>query len=92
MVLNSSTQSNVGKLQTLQHVLQDVLAVADDDEIILLVRQENLQSVEELTLLALATDWGRGVVITMEGTPRLLQDVPRSRLVQLTCFVKYLQQ
>ena len=87
-----SASSSVGKLQSLQHVLHVVLAVVDDDDTILLVKQENIQSVEELTSLVLSTDWERGVVITMEGAPRLLQDVPQSCLVQLTCFGKYLQQ
>ena len=76
MVFDSSTDSSVEKLQSLQHVLHIMLAVAANDDIILLVKQENIQSVEELTLLVLAADWGRGVVITVEGTPRLLQDVP----------------
>ena len=40
----------------MQHVLHDVLAIADDDDIVLLVKQENIQSVEELTLLVLETD------------------------------------
>ena len=87
-----SASSSVGKLQSLQHVLHVVLAIADDDDTILLVKQENIQSVEELTLLVLSTDWGRGVVITMGETRRPIRDVPRSRLVQLTRFSKYLQQ
>ena len=69
-----------------------MLAIASDDDIILLVKQENLQSVEELTLLVLSTDWGRGVVITMGETQRPLRDVLQSCLVQLTRFGKYLQQ
>ena len=76
----------------MQHVFHKLLCAANDDDIILLVKQENIQSVEELTLLVLSTDWGRGIVITMGGKPRLLQDVARSRLIQLTCFEKYLQQ
>ena len=91
MMLNSSTDTSVGKLQAMQHVLHDVLAIADDDGIILLVKQENLQSVEELTLLVFQQT-GRSIVITMERTPRLLWDVLQSRLVQLTCFGKYLLQ
>ena len=58
MVLISSTHSSIGKLQDLQHILHDVLAIAANDDIILLVKQENIQSAEELTLLVLSTDWG----------------------------------
>ena len=56
MVSSSSTDSSAGKLQSLQHVLHVVLAVAADDDTILFVKQENIQSIEELTLLVLATD------------------------------------
>ena len=75
MVLKSISHSSVEKLQSLQHVLQVMLAVAVDDDIILLVKQENIQSVEELTLLVLSTDWERGVVITMGGNSRPLRNV-----------------
>ena len=75
MMFDSSTDSSIGKLQSLQHILHVVLAVVVDDDTILLVKQENIQLVEELTLLVLSTDWGRGVVIIVEGTPRPLQDV-----------------
>ena len=58
MISKSSSHSTIGKLQSLQHVLHDVLAIANDDDIIILVKQENIQSVEELTALVLETDWG----------------------------------
>ena len=80
IVLKSSSHSAIGKLQDLWHVLHDVLAASNDNDIILLVKQENIQSVQELTTLVLETEWGRDVDITEGGNPRPLRDISRNTL------------